>query len=302
MYTPRAAGAEPNPIAISPDGFLDHKPAVRQRDETRLLVGIMGGSVAGQLGTWHSAALQRAIHERGVADGREVEFVRLGMPGYHQPQQLQQLTYILALGGELDVLLNIDGFNEVAVPAALNAPRGTHPLFPMNWSMVALDAPDLGVRRDIGAIEYVHGERGRRNESYKRSWRSHSAIGRLLWRLEDQRLARVIGHHAWSLQQFQADEIPFFVHGPEQHHDPEGGLIPFCVEVWRRSSLQLNALCSANGIRYLHLLQPNQYDPDSKPLSGEERASAYETDSPYRAVVEERYPLLCAAIADAMAW
>lgn len=300
VFTPRGPDAPPNPLAISPEGFLDDAIPVRKRSDSRLLVGIVGGSVAGQLGTWHSEHLRRAI--TAVLGGeREVEFVKLGMPGYHQPQQLQQLTYILAQGGELDVLLNIDGFNEVAVPAALNAPRGTHPLFPMNWSMVALDVPDLGVRRDIGAIEFLKGERRDRAAAFQESWRSKTVWGRLLWRLEDQRLAERAAEHAWSLQQFAVDEVPFFVRGPERHHDLPEGLIPFCVDVWKRSSLQMQALCEANGIRYLHFLQPNQYLPDSKPLSSEERANAYEVEGPYRPVIEEGYPLLQAAGAELVA-
>ena len=295
VFTPRGPDAPPNPLAISPEGFLDDEIPVRRRDDSRLLVGIVGGSVAGQLGTWHSEHLRRAIAAQVLGEGQEVEFVKLGMPGYHQPQQLQQLTYVLAQGGELDVLLNIDGFNEVAVPAALNAPRGTHPLFPMNWSMVALDVPDLGVRRDIGAIEFLTVERRERAAAFRDSWRSWTVWGRLLWRLEDQRLADRAAEHAWSLQQFEVDEVPFFVRGPQRHHEPPEGLVPFCVDVWKRSSLQMRALCEANGIRYLHFLQPNQYLPGSKPLTSEERATAYEAEGPYRPVIEEGYPLMQAA-------
>lgn len=302
VYTPPEPGAPSGPVAISPDGFLDTGPAVRRRNPDRLLVGLTGGSVAGQLGTWHAPLLERAILESRLewngAPVRAVEFVRLGMPGYHQPQQVQQLTWILAQGGELDVLVNLDGFNEVAVPAALNAPRGTGPLFPMNWSMVALDVPDLAVRRDIGAIDWLREERGRRAAAFASSWRAHSPLLRLLWRREDRRLAEDVAARTWRLAQFRVDEIPWFVRGPERLREVPGGLVPFCVEVWKRCSLQMQALCETSGIRYVHVLQPNQYDPGAKPLSEQESAVAYEPDSPYRAVVEEGYPLLRAAGAE----
>jgi hypothetical protein len=54
----------------------------------------------------------------------------------------------------------------------------------------------------------------------------------------------------------------------------------------------MQALCDANGILYLHCLQPNQYDLESKPLSARERREAFEEESPYRPLVEEGYPLL----------
>jgi lysophospholipase L1-like esterase len=69
-------------------------------------------------------------------------------------------------------------------------------------------------------------------------------------------------------------------------------LIPELVTVWTRSSEQMNAICSAYGIRYLHCLQPNQYDIGAKPLSSEEKSSAFEAESPYRSIIEVGYPQL----------
>jgi hypothetical protein len=212
------------------------------------------------------------------------------MPGYHQPQQLIQLALLLAQGGELDLLVNIDGFNEVAVPTALNLAKGAHPLFPMNWSMVALDTPDPELRRYIGAVAYLKQERHERAERFASSFWSWSPIARLRWKLEDLSLERAAAEYAWRLQQVPTEELPFFVRGPEWSHDPPGGLMPWLVEVWKSSSLQINALCESNGIRYLHFLQPNQYVEGSKPLSREERTSAYSATSPYRPAVEEGYP------------
>lgn len=297
VYTPRKPTDPPLPrgLHISEDGFLDDRPAVRQRREGTVLIGIVGGSVAGQLGSFHLAHLERALRTGGAFDGQEIEFVRLGMPGYHQPQQVIQLASILAQGGTFDILLNLDGFNEIAVPVALNAAQGAHPLYPMNWSMVALDTPDPGVRRALGAMAYVTDERRAREARFRASPVSRSATARLLWKLTDRDLERKAARYAWELRTFPVEQIPYFVRGPERDHAPPGGLVPWCVEVWRRSSLELKALCDAHGIRYVHVLQPNQYLAGSKPLSATERAEAFDPESPYRPVVEEGYPLLRAA-------
>lgn len=297
VYTPRKEGDPPLPpgIHISADGFLDDRPAIRARRDGTVLIGILGGSVAGQLGSFHLAHLERALRRGGAFEGKEIEFVRLGMPGYHQPQQVIQLASILAQGGAFDIVLNLDGFNEIAVPVALNAAQGAHPLFPMNWSMVALDTPDPGVRRALGAMAYVTDERRAREARFRASPLSRSATARLLWKLSDRNLEGKAARYAWELRTFPVEEIPYFVRGPERDHAPAGGLVPWCVEVWRRSSLQLKALCDAHGIRYVHVLQPNQYLPGSKPLSATERANAFDAESPYRPVVEEGYPLLRAA-------
>jgi hypothetical protein len=56
----------------------------------------------------------------------------------------------------------------------------------------------------------------------------------------------------------------------------------------------MREVCAANGIAYVHALQPNQYVPASKPLAPRELQVAYRPDHPYRALVESGYPLLVA--------
>jgi hypothetical protein len=51
-------------------------------------------------------------------------------------------------------------------------------------------------------------------------------------------------------------------------------------------------MAAANGIRYFHFLQPNQYVPDSKPLTDDERRTAYAHDHPYAMFVRKGYPYL----------
>jgi hypothetical protein len=297
VFLPRNERADPGPgtIAISADGFLDEKSPVRKRREGALIVGVLGGSVAGQLGTWHAARFEDALRRHPEFQNVEFDFVWLGMPGYHQPQQTFQLSYVLAQGGEFDLVINLDGFNELAVPCALNAPQGAHPLYPMNWSMVALDVPDADVRRHVGAITYLREERARRATAFHASFWSFSPTAQLLFRRSDDAMASRIAAHAWDLQQIPTDEIPFFVRGPKRAHVPVDEMLLACTDTWKRCSIQMNALCAAHGVRYLHVLQPNQYDPDSKPLSSKEKESAFEAESPYRSVIESGYPLLRSA-------
>ena len=299
VFLPKDKRSPANPghpaIAVSEDGFLDTQPAVRKRRPDRVIIGITGGSVSGQFGTWHAHHLATALQGLEAFQRRELEFVWLGMPGYHQPQQTIQLAYILAQGGEFDYLINLDGFNELAVPAALNAPQGAHPLYPMNWSMVALDVPDAELRRTIGAIDYLRSERRTRNAAFAVSpWRV-SPTFRWLHQRGDARLVAQLAAYAWQLQSHSLDEIPYFVSGPERLHVPLDDMVPELVAIWSRTSRQMNAMCTAFGIRYLHCLQPNQYDPGSKPLSRKEKEAAYEAESPYRQVIEKGYPQLRAA-------
>ena len=83
----------------------------------------------------------------------------------------------------------------------------------------------------------------------------------------------------------------YYVKGPnvEMNIDERFALL---AAVWSRCSMQLDRLCRANGIRYFHFLQPNQYVADSKTMGSVERARAYKEDAIYKPGVEQGYPLL----------
>ena len=148
------------------------------------------------------------------------------------------------------------------------------------------------MRRTIGAIDYLQTERSARTEAFANSALRNSPTARHLRQRDDEKLAAQIATYSWELQAFMPDSVPYFVSGPDRRHMPMEEMVPELVSIWKRASLQMHALCSAAGIRYLHCLQPNQYDPDSKPLSSEEKEKAYDAEGPYRAVVETGYPQL----------
>ncbi|MBN1878783.1 hypothetical protein JW823_01615 [bacterium] len=64
------------------------------------------------------------------------------------------------------------------------------------------------------------------------------------------------------------------------------------AEQWANCSRLMNAVCRANGIRYYHCLQPNQYVPGSRELTPEETAAAFDPEHPYRQGVIKGYPHL----------
>src|SRR4029453_15388123 len=60
----------------------------------------------------------------------------------------------------------------------------------------------------------------------------------------------------------------------------EAALYAELAAIWARGSHPLELLSRANGIRYYHFLQPNQYT-GQKPMGPEERARAYDESYPY---------------------
>jgi hypothetical protein len=65
------------------------------------------------------------------------------------------------------------------------------------------------------------------------------------------------------------------------------------VAIWRRASEEIETLARARGFAYLHVLQPNQYVPGTKPLTDEERRVAVgDSTYPYRLPIERHYAAL----------
>ncbi|MBC7965041.1 MAG: hypothetical protein H7Z17_03865, partial [Fuerstia sp.] len=83
----------------------------------------------------------------------------------------------------------------------------------------------------------------------------------------------------------------FTTHGPTNRFSGDE-LEPEVAAMWQRCSRQMHNLCKANGTLYLHVLQPNQYVPNSKPIGEAERLvcySEYEGSAPF---VRSMFPRL----------
>ena len=112
------------PVATNNLGFaapFDYP--VAKRDANQVFVGIFGGSVAGWFCQVGAGRMVEALHARPAFASREIVPICVSHEGYKQPQQLLLLSYLLSRGQTFDVVLNIDGFNEVAL-GAINDAKG----------------------------------------------------------------------------------------------------------------------------------------------------------------------------------
>ena len=281
-------------------GFGESASLLQRRSPERLLVGITGGSFARDFADAAAEVLVPRLARSPALAGREIVILPLCLGGYKEPQQLMALNYLFALGGELDVLLNIDGFNEVALHEAENQRRGVFPAFPRNWYMRTRALPDPVVLPIVGRIAYLETERRRWARKLRQPPLRWSATANAVWLVRD----RLFGSGLAEAQQLMLDHSPerfdYTWTGPRVGFDSEAALYAELVAIWSRSSEQLQHLSAANGVRYLQFLQPNQYVAGSKPMRAAEAKQALSDDSPYRRGVAAGYPGLvreCAQLA-----
>lgn len=289
--TSEEARAHRDVIEITPLGFYRFRDDPQPRGPNRFRLGVFGGSVATLFTVMARHRLRAALEQRGFAQGQRLAIEPYTLPGFKQPQQLFTLAYLLAMGEHLDLVVNLDGFNEIALSIAENARSGVPPLYPRSWTRFTASTLDIAQLAAIGRITIYRRWRHHLARAFGGPIVGRSATSTLLWRTLDAQLARAIDAKRQAAEDVGNNGAAFGGDSTDAIH-ADDALIAEMADAWYRTSLAMHALCRAHGIRYVHVLQPNQYLPDSKPMRAEERRVAFRDDHPFRPLVEVGYPLL----------
>jgi hypothetical protein len=294
-YQPDWRGAMlPGEAPISEWGFTDraNRSPVRKRGPGKVVIAILGGSVASVFAGAGTEALARELQQSSRYSGKEVEFVSLAVGGFRQPQQVMALDYALAMGAEFDVVINIDGLNEIAWYRQDNGVNGVYHLYPQGWHHIVSKMPDMNHRREVGKIAYLSESRAKWAALFRRRPLCWSVTAGLVWKLRDRQMAADVTNTEVALRGRKRDDLPYRARGPHNPFRNDKEMLATLVANWERCSLMLEKTCRAHGIRYYHVLQPNQYVPGSKPMGAEEKKAALWDQLPGKPLIEEGYPLL----------
>lgn len=263
------------------------------RDPQAFRIVLVGGSVAAIFARLGTERLVERLSADARLAGRRIEVLGYGRTGFKQPQQLMMIAWLTTLGVVPDMVLNLDGHNEVTVGAE-NADRGTHPFYPSipHWAALALvGGLDRDVIRTAGRALEVREEVQARARWALRYGLYHTELGSAWAR---RRLAPLQREQAQLYEQFfqalDRSATSGVLRGPPFDPDPER-VLQQTVAGWERSSRLLDQLCRSKGVIYLHALQPALYDPAGKTPTESEIASARVIDA-WRHGVEAGYPLL----------
>jgi hypothetical protein len=220
--------------------------------------------------------------------------------GYKQPQQLLVLSYFLSIGQTFDLVINIDGFNEVAL-SPLNNQQGVDISMPSVLHLLPLiNLIDQGTLtpdklQSLAAIT-----------AYKQQ------VNRLTDTLQRNRLASIgvlLGQYrAMIVNRYEAESRRFAALQPVRSGQSLVSAIPPTEEragamlyddiarQWAEGSVLMRDLLAARGTPYVHVLQPNQYST-SRAFTPQEAQVALNAASPFKAGVEQGYPALLAEAA-----
>lgn len=261
----RAEAMDNREVRTNSLGFRDDGEAVRKRSADVFLLAICGGSVAWNFSWEGEATLRQLLSELPQLQGRTLQIVRLALPGYKQPQQLMALNYVLSLGGEFDAVLNIDGFNDGALSILENARQKTSIAYPRSWHARSLVMTDPRISVEAMRLLTLRAERQQAGRQALQSPLRWLALYQLWWHLQDESARAALSR--LGIQVSQSNSSSFLHHGPLPEKQSTEEQAAAAADLWIRSSQQMQSVCRGLGIPYLHVLQPNQYVPDSKPFT-----------------------------------
>jgi hypothetical protein len=283
--------ANPDKAGVNRYGFFGPDPIATRGPDVGL-VAVLGGSVAHQLVEDAGDTLGAALAEHGPLRGRRIELINLALGGYKQPQQLLVLATLLALGAQFDLVINLDGFNEID-GAKDNLQDGVNPFYPYSWNLHARQALDSSAAVHMAKVDLIRSRRDDLRRWFARWPVPESAFLLTLWDLLDRGEEAALRAETSALR----DAVAQSATAPQQtgpavrFADDEAMYLEY-AEVWARSSLEMALLCAGYGIRYVHVLQPNQYLPGAKTLTAEEWATAYDPNVADTQRVATAYPIL----------
>jgi hypothetical protein len=267
-------------------GFSTTVSPVIKREPGKLNVVLLGGSVAQSMGKVMREAFHRVCRV-------PPNVVTLGFAGYKQPQQLLTLTYFLSLGAEYDLVINLDGYNDIVLPYSDNYLFGVNPFFPRNWNLRVSRQPSKKVLAVIGKVRYLRDLKDDYLEALTSSFFRGSAVFGLMKIQQFSRLNWDIDRTNRNLIKLQQEEVKRFEEtGPFFPYNEIRQLYDDAAAVWERGSVLLDQLARENGMEYCHFLQPNQYLKGSKILTPEERSVAYSEKGETAQAAMIGYPVL----------
>ncbi len=278
-------------------GFPGEVPPISPPDEDRVVIGIFGGSFAYGVSRLGGEEFLRELAKSPEYEGKEIVLHTVAMGGYKQPQQLLSLAYFLALGAHFDIVINFDGFNEVALPPTENLPKQVFPFYPRAWFARVRGLSDRKMLMILGEIASLKEKRKRAAALFSTfPFRQSNALN-ILWKYLDKSLAHKEVMAELALQQYEVsrkEDAGYTATGPPFEYEDRRELYEALADYWKECSIQMGRLCEANGIAYYHFLQPNQRVPDSKIIWRYEAKRALRRGSPYEEAVEIGYPYLIA--------
>ena len=241
--------------------------------ENEYLVSIFGGSVASGFFQDCAEDLEQKLSDHPDLAGKDVVLLNFATGAVKQPQQLFYLNYFVGIGQKFDLVINLDGINDMA-GAIGNFHEGIHPAMPTvtlinafegMTSVPNLNPVSLQYFMDLSKAEerlqaMIDGPRKR--------FSSESRINKLREKIEDMRSRPPEGMVSNPMLEVHRIGPQDYLHAEPK---PREEMRTAVLDLWEKCAEMMLLTCDWAEARYVHAIQPNHYY--SKKTLGEEDAA-----------------------------
>jgi hypothetical protein len=238
-------------------------------NEVRVL--LLGGSVAAGL----SDLLVMKMNAHFNTD--RFSLYSAAQPGYKQPQQYLKLVYLDLLGFRPDIVINYDGFNEIAIPVSENRSLHDPAIFPRSNSrhLVSL------LNRSCVALN-----------NRLLNWHSRIPVVALVTLIFAQRCDYEVNTAGPAPAVWPSKyDWPWWTYMFDTAADDDDYAIRSAA-IWRESSNGIYQFTKMHSVDYIEVIQPDQHFPNSKIWSQEEQRVNDLPVNPYADAIRKYYKLL----------
>lgn len=274
---------------------------IKKTSKDQFIIGIFGGSVAQQFCDYefqHRVVTKR-LQSLPEFQNREIVLVKFANQAHKQPQQLLTLNYFLSVGQELDMVINIDGFNEVAL-SYLNYKAGADVSMPNDYiysPLVALANKDLSSEQLELSLEVLQLKNKLQNTTNRLSECRLATCYMLRW-AQAKYFLNQYREKVQTLSQEKREEGKDSLVYLKRIEKPLGDQEAFerIVDLWFNSTRAMSELLTARNIAYFEFIQPNQYYSTNRQFSADETRIAFDETSQYKEGAEKGYPKMLARV------
>jgi len=271
-------------------GLISDKIYPYESDRDSLAVGVFGGSVAGNI-FFHIDRVRRKqveklllpqIRDKGYT---RVEFLNFTLGGYKQPIDLFNFIYYL---NTIDVAIFIGGFNEVH-QFGTNVANHEFPADFPKWKYWRVLGEGNFSPSELRLIAQLVSNRDRQDAVTAFASTpvlDHSMFVHMIWRAATAVLMKSVGEIRGKLEEEAGRER---VYPQITGSDDLESISNAFIEKLRSYMRSANAVGRAAEVPTLFVLQPNQYVPNSKPLSDVEKREFLTSENLPR-ITAEWYP------------
>jgi len=278
----------------------------KKTSEHQFIIGVFGGSVAQQFCDYEVQhhVLAKFLKTLPEFQNKEIVILKFADQAHKQPQQLLTVNYFLAVGQELDMVINIDGFNAAAL-SYLNNKAGTDVSMPNDYifsPLIALANRDFSTEQLELSLEVLQLKNRVQNTLNRLSECRLATCYMLRWAQAKYLLNQYRGKQQ-TLSQMKTEErkgsLIYLKRIERPLDDPEA--LERIADLWFNSSLGMNGLLTARRIPYFEFIQPNQYYSTNRQFSADEKKIAFDEKSQYKEGAIKGYPKLLAKVSSLQA-